>query len=405
MGVINLGDGRFGFETGARAVKIVVATGRQAHYRLFANSLARRGNDVSIYTATPRSRLKGFDPAIGSRLIPAPVAWFNGLTHVRTALWLDELDSAAFDQCCAWALRECDLLLGAASSSVMTARKVKARGGTYVLDRACPDIRVQQQMMVDEARKVGGRFRVNSPWFIERQMEEYELADVILAPSNYSAKSYPERLRKKVVLAPIYGWAKVAQRMKRGTGAKFVVGVVGNDPLRKGYWYLLQAWKELALPNAELRIRSSANFAQYPVLAELIAAQPNVKVISYMDDMSAFYADCDAFILPSIDEGFGMALFEALANGLPSIATRNCGASELLIAERDCLLIDAFSVEQIAAALVRLYESPELRGRLEVAGPAAVEALQENGVAKPYEEGIDRLLVATQQAVSLKAVV
>jgi glycosyltransferase involved in cell wall biosynthesis len=376
-------------------LKIVVATGRQAHYRLFANSLSRRGNDVSIYTATPHSRLKGFDPAIASRLIPAPVAWFNGLTHMRTALFLDELDSAAFDQFCAWAVGDCDFLLGAASSSVLTARKVKSRGGIYVLDRACPDIRVQQRVMVEEAAKVGGRFKVNSPWFIERQMEEYELADVILAPSNYSATSYPERLQEKVVLAPIYGRAKVFPRQPKVAGSNFVLGVVGNDPLRKGYFYLLQAWKELALPNAELRIRSSADFTRYTVLAGLIASQPNVSVISYVPDIGAFYAGCDAFILPSIDEGFGMALFEALANGLPSIATRNCGASELLVAERDCLLIDAFSVDQIKQSILRLYESPELRTRLAEAGPAAVDALQEDGVAKPYEEGIERLLKAT----------
>ena len=125
-------------------MKIVIATGRQAHYRLFANSLSRRGHAVSIYTATPRSKLKGFDSAVRSRLVPAPVAWFNGLTHLRTSLWLDELDSAFFDQACAWSLRDCDLLLGAASSSLMTARRVKAHGGTFVLDRACPDIRVQQ---------------------------------------------------------------------------------------------------------------------------------------------------------------------------------------------------------------------------------------------------------------------
>ena len=105
--------------------------------------------------------------------------------------------------------------------------------------------------------------------------------------------------------------------------------------------------------------------------------------------LSTFYAECDAFILPSVDDGFGMALFEAVANGVPSVATRNCGASELLVAERDCLLIDAFSVEQIKEAVLRLYEDRDLRDRLSVSGPAAVEALQEGGLPRPYEDGVD----------------
>jgi len=171
-----------------------------------------------------------------------------------------------------------------------------------------------------------------------------------------------------------------------------VLGVVGGQPLRKGYLYLLQAWKELALPNAKLKIRTGDAIYRYPLLKQLMAELPNVELVSYVPDISTFYAECDAFILPSVDDGFGMALFEAVANGVPSVATRNCGASELLVAERDCLLIDAFSMEQIKDAVLRLYESSDLRDRLSRNGPAAVEALQEGGLPRPYEDGVDHLL-------------
>lgn len=382
-------------------MKVVIATGRQAHYQLPANAFVRRGCDVSLYTATPRSRMRNFDPGVGNRWIPAPVAIFSALTHTRTPLVLDELDSILFDRWAAVVLKDCDLLLGASTSSLASGRAAQRLGAAFVLDRACPDIRVQQAMMVEEARKVGGTFRTNSPWFIERQVEEYETADFILSPSDYSRRSYPEHLRKKVVLAPLYGRSKVSPRGPRLQGSKFVVGVVGGRPLRKGYLYLLQAWKELALPDAELRIRTSDEIYAYPVLKQLLGELPNVKILSYVPDISSFYAECDAFILPSVDDGFGMALFEALANGVPSIATRSCGASELLVPDRDCLLIDAFSVEQIKEAIQRLYESRDLRERLEVSGPAAVLALQEGGFAKPYEQGVDRLLVAIQAAKSL----
>jgi glycosyltransferase involved in cell wall biosynthesis len=385
------------------AVKIVIATGRQAHYRLPANAFVRRGWDVSLYSATPRSRMRGFDPGVRSRWIPAPVALFSGLAHTRTPLVLDELDSTLFDRWAAAALQECKLLLGASTSSLATGKAAQRMGATFVLDRACPDIRVQQRLMVEEARKAGGRFRTNSPWFIERQVEEYETADFILAPSEYSRRSYPEHLREKVVLAPLYGRSEVSPRVLKPAGSPFILGMVGGGPLRKGSLYLLQAWKELALPNAQLKIRTSAEIYTYPLLKQLIAEQSNVSVISYIPDISMFYAECDAFILPSVDDGFGMALFEALANGAPSIATRNCGASELLVPERDCLLIDAFSVEQIKEAVLRLYESRELRERLEASGPAAVAALQQDGVARPYEEGVDRLLRAVATARLVKS--
>jgi glycosyltransferase involved in cell wall biosynthesis len=369
----------------------VIATGRQAHYRLPANSFARRGHDVCLYTSTPRSRLRGFDPAVRNRFVPAPVALFNGLTRVGTPLLLDELDSSFFDRWAAQTLEECDLVLGAASSSLKTGTAAQRRGATFVLDRACPDIRVQQALMAEEARKAGGVFRAGSPWFVEAQVAEYERADYILSPSEYSRQSFPEHLRRKAILAPLYGRAKVSPRTVKAPGAAFVVGVVGGQPLRKGYLYLLQAWKELALPHAELRLRSGADFREWPVLARLLSELPNVSLVGYVPDISEFYRECDAFILPSVDDGFGMALFEALANGVPSIATRNCGASELLVPGRDGLIIDAGSVEQIKSALLELYESPEKRALLEVNGPKAVAALQEGDLGLPYERGMDAL--------------
>ncbi len=338
--------------------------------------------------------MRNFDQAVTNRWIPAPVAMFSGLTHIRTSLILDELDSMLFDRWSAAVLEGCNLVLGASTSSLATGKAAQRFGASFVLDRACPDIRVQQQMMVEEAGKVGGSFRPNSPWFIERQVEEYETADFILSPSDYSRRSFPEHLRKKIILAPLYGRSKVFSRAVKSPESAFVLGVVGGQPLRKGYLYLLQAWKEMALPNAKLKIRTGDAIFRYPLLKRLMSELPNVELVGYVPDISTFYAECDAFILPSVDDGFGMALFEALANGVPSVATRNCGASELLVAERDCLLIDAFSVEQIKEAVLRIYESNDLRDRLSRSGPAAVEALQVGGVPRPYGEGMDRLLHA-----------
>ena len=379
-------------------MRVVIATGRQAHYQLPANAFVRRGCDVCLYTATPRSRMRNFDPKVANRWIPAPVAMFSGLTHVRTPLVLDELDSTFFDHWAAKVLRDCDLLLGASTSSLASGKAAQRLGATFVLDRACPDIRVQQDVMAEEAKKVGGEFRRNSPWFIERQVEEYETADFILSPSDYSRRSFPDHLRKKVVLAPLYGRSKVSPRNTKPLGSTFVLGCVGGQPLRKGYLYLLQAWKELALPNAKLKIRTGDAMYRYPLLKQLMSELPDVELVSYVPDISTFYTECDAFILPSVDDGFGMALFEAVANGVPSVATRNCGASELLVAERDCLLVDAFSVKQIKDAVLRLYESRDLRDRLSRSGPAAVEALQEGGLPRPYEAGVDDLLGSIARA-------
>jgi len=380
-------------------MKVAISTARQAHYRLPANAFVRLGHQVTMYTSTPPGRLKGFDPAVAMRFVPAPLTLVNGFSRIHMGVRISELDSTVFDLIAARAIRDCHVFLGASSSALSTGKVAQRRGATFVLDRACPDIRVQQAMVFEEAKKVGGVFRPNAAWFVDRQVEEYEQADLILSPSRYSSRSFPPHLQRKICLAPLFGRAQVTERKRKPSGSPFVVGVVGGHPLRKGYLYLLQAWKDLKLPNAQLKIRSGANFGQYPLLAKLLNEQPNVSLVSYVPDISQFYGECDAFILPSVDDGFGMALFEAVANGVPSIATHNCGASELLVGGRDAILIDAFSVDQIKESILTLYESPELRARYEQNGPAAVAKLQDGDSAVLYDAAIDRLLARVHSQV------
>lgn len=375
-------------------MRTVISSGRQMHYKLPANSLVRHGHSVTMYSSTPVSRFRGFDPAIRHRFTPAPVMLFNALTRIDTPVVLNELNSTIYDRWTALRLEPCDLFLGAATSSLQTGLAAQRHGGVFVLDRACPDIRYQQATLAEEARKAGGSFSLDSHWFIERQIEEYERADLLLMPSDYSRRSFPEHLRNKTVLAPLCGRARITPRVPKAPGSPFVVGVVGGEALRKGYLYLLQAWKELALPNAQLKIRSGPGYRKFKLLAKLVDEQPNVSVIPYVPDISAFYAECDVFILPSVDDGFGMALIEAMANGVPSITTHNTGASELLVGGRDAILVDPFSAEQIQQALATLYESPEMRDRLAEAGQATVNRLMAGDTAHLYDEGIDRLLAA-----------
>ncbi len=210
-----------------------------------------------MYSSTPTRRFRGFDSSLTYRFVPAPVMLFNALTRVPTPVALNELDTTAYDRLVSLRMAECELFLGGASGSLYSGATAQRMGGRFVLDRACPDIRFQQAMMVEEARKAGGVFRTHAPWFIDRQVEEYERADFILSPSEYSRRSFPEYIRRKTVLAPLLGRARIlGPRVAKPKGAPFVVGVVGGQPLRKGYLYLLQAWKQLALPNARLKIRS-----------------------------------------------------------------------------------------------------------------------------------------------------
>jgi glycosyltransferase involved in cell wall biosynthesis len=278
-----------------------------------------------------------------------------------------------------------DVVIGLASLSLATGRGANRRQAKFVLDRACPHVDFQQKLVCDESQKVGIKFKKQPRWFRERQLEEYEIADLILTPSRYTAQTFPEHLRHKVHIAPLMGRTRTPGSVAVARHQTFTVGMVGLEPLRKGYLYLLEAWKQLALPNAKLLIRSSADFSRYGRLQELLKELPNVEVVPYVPDMANFYALCDVFVLPSMDDGFGMALFEAMANGRPCITTRNCGASELLTNGVDGIVIDAGDSRQIAEAVPQLYREDELRQSIALAGKATAERVKDTAL---YEQAL-----------------
>jgi glycosyltransferase involved in cell wall biosynthesis len=92
------------------------------------------------------------------------------------------------------------------------------------------------------------------------------------------------------------------------------------------------------------------------------------------DRTLALYAQADAFCLPSFAEGLPVVLMEALAAGVPAVASRTAGTPELVEDGRTGLLVSPGRADQTAAALTRLAREPALREQLASAGRKRVEA-------------------------------
>jgi glycosyltransferase involved in cell wall biosynthesis len=84
------------------------------------------------------------------------------------------------------------------------------------------------------------------------------------------------------------------------------------------------------------------------------------------EDLAALYSGADAFCFPSMYEGFGLPILEAMACGTPVVTSTRGSLPE--IAGDAALLIDPTSVDEIGRALVRVLSDPNLRTRLITAG-------------------------------------
>jgi glycosyltransferase involved in cell wall biosynthesis len=86
-----------------------------------------------------------------------------------------------------------------------------------------------------------------------------------------------------------------------------------------------------------------------------------------------------------------MALYEAMAHGLPGIATTHCGSSELLRNGEDSLIVEPFNAGQLAQALLSLYQSEEYRQQLARKGRAAIQRMIVGDASPLYTEAIGQL--------------
>lgn len=155
----------------------------------------------------------------------------------------------------------------------------------------------------------------------EQKALEMQLADIVLAPSSFVEStirtSHPG---KKVCRAP-YGvdlefWRRPAGDPGQGP-LRFIHA--GQISLRKGIPLLLEAWGKAALPEAELQLVGSWQLA-----ADSKANLP--RGVSHLppcsrDELLKHYIASDVFVFPSFFEGFALAMLEAMACGLPVIAS------------------------------------------------------------------------------------
>jgi glycosyltransferase involved in cell wall biosynthesis len=373
-------------------VQVTLSTTRPFHSPMLTNALVQHGAGVHIYSSAPRRYFRRMDASVHLTLVPSLLQTAMHFARIPVSQNVLHRDSWLYDHSVAVVIRPGDIFIGWATASLATARAARRRGARFVLDRACPHVDFQQRIVEEESFALGIPFRPEPAWFRDRQLAEYAEADHILAPSEYTRATFSESLRQKIVKAPLFGRCTFPAATHPERHTEFTVGAVGGEPLRKGYLYLLDAWQRLALPNARLLIRTDADFTDYPALRERLARLANVELVRYVPDINDFYQRCDVFVLPSVDDGFGMALFEAMANEVPCIATTHCGSSELLTSGRDGIVIPPRNAELLAEALLSLYRQEELRRSLASAARTTAAALGRNDSSPLYSAAIGSLL-------------
>ena len=156
---------------------------------------------------------------------------------------------------------------------------------------------------------------------------------------------------------------------------------------RKNLAAALQAW-DRALPDLpdDLHLVVSGNLDRGHVFGKLDVAvtAPRMRAVGYVaeEHMAPLMAGAEAFLFPSLYEGFGMPIIEAMACATPVLTSAATATQE--VAADKALLIDPRSVDDIARGIVALSRDGDLRARLAAGGPAHAAKFTWDDVAQRY---------------------
>lgn len=237
----------------------------------------------------------------------------------------------------------------------------RRQGMVTVVERAGSHILHELEVVAEERERWGVRgsprrlrgYRQAAP----RMIAEYERADHILTCSEHSRRTFlargvPAHKVTSLVLGSNFAPAEGPRRPPR----RFRVICIGSDVFRKGILDLLRAWELLGLADAELAILT------FPPPGVTLGSSPTVRRLAPLPhaELVREYLRSSVFCLPSLDDGFGMVVLEAMALGIPVVVTSTTGASEVVRPGIDGYVVPPRDPEALAAALLELYRRPEL---------------------------------------------
>ncbi len=211
--------------------------------------------------------------------------------------------------------------------------------------------------------------------FADQARHAAESSQLIIAVSQFTADQvstllgvHPSRLRV------IHHGIHLPRASEPVTRERMILHV-GPLQKRKNISRLVKAF-ESTPADWRLVLAGSAGYGAQEILRDIerSPACARIQVTGYLaaETLDQLYARASIFAFPSLDEGFGMPVLEAMAHGVPVITSNRSALPE--VAGDAALLVDPFNTEELAVQLNRLIEEPSLRQEWTAKGTGRVQA-------------------------------
>ncbi len=237
-------------------------------------------------------------------------------------------------------------------------------------------------------------------WLRERT---YPAAYGLVTMTREAMECFPPRMRRRAWVIPNMAEWGTRQRSRK-SGPRKQLTAVGRLTHQKGFDLLLQAFARVSNdhPDWDLCIWGEGpDRQQLEQLRDKLGLGSRAQMPGLTDEPGKWVCEADAFVLSSRFEGWGLALGEAMAAGLPSISFAcNFGPAEMIEDGVDGLLVADGNVEELAAKLDRLMGDSALRDRLGAEARKTSQRFQPAAIGAMWTDLIEDILGTVSTSAS-----
>ena len=259
-----------------------------------------------------------------------------------------------------------------------TARTAEEMGIPTVLERPNAHTRFAYEVVQAECQRIGvalppGHEHAYNPETLKREEEEYDLAYRLLCPAEFVVKTFLDQgFKREQLVRHFYG---VDERLfhpgpARTSQSSFTMIFVGVCAVRKGLHFALEAWLQSPASRDGKFLIAGSFIPSYEEKLRPMLSHPSVQVLGHREDVADLMRASDTFVLPTIEEGFGLVCTEAMASGCVPIISEAC--TDICKHMENSLVHPIGDVEALTRHITMLYEDRALLSRLRDAGLRAV---------------------------------
>lgn len=199
--------------------------------------------------------------------------------------------------------------------------------------------------------------------FTEQARQAADRSDAIIAVSYFTARQLQDLLGVPSARIRVIPHGVHQLHVEHDLPRERIILSVGTLQTRKNTIRLVQGFERVPRDWKLVLAGSPGGYGSVEIMEYIdrSACRDRIHVAGYLSDeaLRKLYARAAIFAFPSLDEGFGIPVLEAMAHGLPVITSNRSAVCEVV--GDAALLVDPESSDQIGDALIRLIEDPSLR--------------------------------------------